>query len=183
MLSIRDATPDDAQAIAAIYAHYVLTSRATFEDTPPGVAEIRARMQNVQQRGLPWLVAETPSGTIAGYAYASLFHQRCGYRWTVENSVYIQSNLTGQGIGTALMRRLIGECETRGYRHMIAVIGDSANEASVRLHTALGFRRAGLLLTPGFKLGQWVDVVYMQLPLGDGARTPPAEPIYQPPHS
>ena len=171
--TIRDAAADDAQAISGIYAHYVLTSRATFEDVPPELAEMRARMQTVRQRGLPWFVAET-GGKIAGYAYASLFHQRCGYRWTVENSVYVQSDVTGQGIGTALLRRLISECEARGYRHMMAVIGDSANEASIRLHARLGFAHVGLLPSVGFKLGRWVDVVYMQRRLGDGSRTPPA---------
>ena len=173
--AIRDATPDDAQAIAAIYAHYVLTSCATFEETPPEVAEMRSRMHDVMRQGLPYFVAETPGSGIAGYSYASPFHRRAGYRWTLEDSVYIRSGLTGQGIGTALLQVLIAATEKRGYRKMVAVIGDSANDGSIRLHARLGFERSGFLPAAGFKLGRWVDVVQMQLPLGDGSRTIPSD--------
>ena len=173
--TIRDATPDDAQAIAAIYAHYVLTSCATFEETPPEAAEMRSRMQDVLRAGLPYFIAETPGSGIAGYGYASAFHRRAGYRWTLEDSVYVRAGVTGQGIGTALLRALLAATEKRGYRKMVAVIGDSDNEASIRLHARVGFERSGFLPAAGFKLGRWVDVVQMQLPLGDGARSVPSD--------
>lgn len=174
-LFIRDAAPDDAGDIAAIYGSYVLTACGSFEEIPPETGEIRARMGKVAAAGLPWIVAIADT-RVAGYAYASLFHTRSGYRFTVENSVYVDRAHVRRGIATRLMQRLIAECEQRGYRQMIAVIGDSTNEASVALHTALGFERAGVLPNVGFKFGRWVDVVLMQRRLGDGNGSRPPKP-------
>lgn len=176
-IALRNATSDDAQAIAQIYAHYVLTSCSTFEETAPAPGEIQSRMTELLRGGFPWIVAELSDGVIAGYAYASPFKLRSAYRFTVENSVYIHPDHLRRGLGTALMRRLIAECETRGFRQMVAVIGDSANDASCRLHSRLGFADAGMLPATGFKFGRWVDVVLMQLPLGDGAATSPNQLI------
>lgn len=174
---IRDAIPADAGAIAKIYAHYVETTCVTFEETAPPAGEILARMQKVMQAGLPWYAAETPGGEVVGYAYASPFHPRSAYRFTLENSVYVDPTHVGAGIGTALMNRLMDECARRGYRQMIALIGDRANDASIRLHAGLGFEPIGALSGVGLKFGRWADAVLMQRPLGDGAGSiPVSEP-------
>ena len=167
--ALRDAAPDDAAAIAKIYAPYVLTTCITFEEVVPSTDEIRARMQKVLDSGLPWYVAEAPDGTILGYAYAAPFHPRSAYRFTVENAVYVDSPHLRRGIGSALMRRLIAECARRGFRQMVALIGDTANEASIRLHEKLGFRNVGVLTGVGFKFDRWLGVPLMQLPLGENA--------------
>ena len=175
---LRDAAGDDIPEITQIYGHYVRTSCFTFEETAPPPDEMRARWRKVRETGLPWRVAAASDGAVIGYAYAAPFRPRSAYRYTVENSVYIDPKRVGGGAGTALMRDLIGECTALGYRQMIAVIGDSANEGSFRLHTRLGFRTIGHQLAVGLKFGRWVDVVQMQLALGDGARSVPAgEPI------
>ena len=171
-MKLRDATPRDAAAIAAIYGPYVQTSAFSFEEIPPDADEMAARMKKITEAGLPYLVAEEEglvaedAGKVAGYAYASAFHTRSAYRFTVENSVYVAPQSTRAGTGTLLMRRLISECAERGLRQMIARIGDGENIASIALHEKLGFRRIGELRGVGFKFGRWVDVVEMQLVLG-----------------
>jgi L-amino acid N-acyltransferase YncA len=175
---LRDATVGDMPDIARIYAHYVETSCYTFEEATPTPAEIGRRWRQIRDAGLPWRVAETRPGAVLGYAYAGRFRARSAYRYTVENSVYVAPDHIHRGVGLALMRDLIGECAGLGYRQMIAVIGDSANEASIRLHTRLGFRTIGHEVAVGFKFGRWIDVVQMQLALGEGARSiPAAEPV------
>jgi L-amino acid N-acyltransferase YncA len=164
-MKLRDATPRDAVAIAAIYGPYVQTSTFSFEGIPPDADEMTTRMKKIAEAGLPYLVAES-EGRVAGYAYASAFHTRSAYRFTVENSVYVAPQSTRAGTGTLLMRRLIAECAGRGLRQMIARIGDGENIASIALHEKLGFRRIGELRGVGFKFGRWVDVVEMQLVLG-----------------
>jgi len=159
---IRPATANDAPAMAEIYSHYVLTSCATFELEPPSAGELTHRLEHVQSLGLPWLVAELDDGAIAGYAYANHYRPREAYRFTVEDSVYIRPSHTGQGLGRALVERLMEQCRVAGARQMVAVIGDSANVASVRLHARLGFRHVGVLEQVGFKHGRWVDTVLMQ---------------------
>ena len=171
---LRDATPDDAHAIGALYGHYVRTSPATFEEEAPDDGEIRSRLAAISSAGLPWRVALGPDGAVAGYAYAALYRTRTAYRYTVENSVYVAPIALCRGIGSALMRDLIARCTHAGFRQMLAVIGDSANEASIRLHAKLGFETVGIHRAVGFKFGRWIDVVHMQLALGDGARTLPA---------
>ena len=173
---LRDASPDDAHAIAALYGHYVRTSPATFEEQAPDDGEIRARLAAISGAGLPWRVALDANGALAGYAYAALYRSRTAYRYTVENSVYVAPAALCRGIGSALMRDLIARCTHAGYRQMLAVIGDSANEASIRLHAKLGFELIGVHRAVGFKFGRWIDVVHMQLALGDGATTLPARP-------
>jgi phosphinothricin acetyltransferase len=171
---IREATGKDAEAIAAIYAYYVRTSPATFEEQPPDAQEIAQRMQRVQNAGLPWRVMLDRPGEIVAYAYASPYRTRSAYRYTLENSVYVSPHRFRCGFGSAIMRDVIVACEQLGYRQMLAVIGDSANAASIGLHERLGFRMVGVHSAVGFKFGRWVDVVHMQLALGDGARSAPA---------
>ncbi len=174
---LRDATADDMAEIARLYAHYVQTTCYTFEETPPSPEEMRARLRRVRESGLPWRVAEGGDGAVIGYVYAAPFRTRSAYRYTVENSVYVAPDHVNRGVGLAMMRDLIRECAALGYRQMIAVIGDSANEGSLRLHTRLGFRTIGHELAVGLMFGRWVDVVLMQLALGDGSRSlPVAEP-------
>jgi L-amino acid N-acyltransferase YncA len=158
--NIRAATPSDAVAIAAIYAHYVATGTATFELDAPDAAEVVFRMNDIAALGLPYLVAEL-EGTIAGYGYATQFRRRPAYRFTVEDSVYVDSNFAGRGIGRLLLSELIDRCREAGFRQMIAVIAGE-NPASVALHGALGFAHRGVLKDVGFKFDRWVDVTLMQ---------------------
>ena len=169
---IRASTEADVPAIQAIYAHHVLTGLASFEEVPPDPAEIARRRAEVTGRGLPHLVAEV-EGRVAGYAYAGPYRARVAYRFTVEDSVYVAPEATGRGLGSLLLAALIRDCEAWGARQMVAVIGDSGNLGSVRLHARAGFREAGTLRAVGFKLGRWVDSVLMQRPLGQGEETLP----------
>lgn len=170
---VRDSTDRDLPVIAAIYAHYVLHGLATFEEVPPPVEELRRRRAAVVGAALPYLAAEL-DGRLIGYAYATPYRPRAAYRFTVEDSVYVADGLGGRGAGTALLTELIARCAAGPWRQMIAVIGDSGNAGSVRLHTRMGFRPAGTLTSVGFKLGRWVDTVILQRPLGDGDETLPA---------
>jgi len=171
---IRPATPADIPAITRIYGHSVLTGTASFELEPPGEAEMGERMRYLLDGQFPYLVAEV-DGAVAGYAYASLYRTRPGYRFTVEDSVYVAPDRQGRGIGRALLSALLKAAEARGFRQMIAVIGDSENTASVALHAAFGFSYTGTLANSGFKFGRWIDSVLMQRPLGPGATTLPQE--------
>jgi phosphinothricin acetyltransferase len=175
--SVRAAAPPDFPAIASIYAHHVQTGLASFEEVPPSADEMRRRFQGVQRRGLPWLVAEL-DGRLVGYCYASPFHTRSAYRFSVQDSVYVAEDCIGHGIGTHLLQQVIEICTQAGYRQMMAVVGDSGNEASLRLHARLGFRTIGQALRIGVKFGRWVDVVYLQRPLGEpGTRPPARDPV------
>jgi L-amino acid N-acyltransferase YncA len=170
---LRPAGEGDLPAIARIYGHFVLHGLASFELEPPGEQEMLRRYRSVLELGLPYLVAEL-AGEVAGYAYASSYRPRPAYRYTVENSIYIDHAQAGRGLGGALLEALIAECEARGCRQMIAVIGDSANLPSIRLHEKFGFARTGLLPAVGWKFGRWVDSVLMQRVLGAGDATAPA---------
>lgn len=164
-LLLRDATAADLPAIQTIYAGHVLTGTASFEEEAPSLAEMGERLAAVQGAGLPWLVGqiERPDGAhIAGYAYASRFHTRSAYRFTVEDSIYLDPACQRLGIGRALLEALIVRCTALGLHQMMARIGDSANLASIRLHEAAGFSPAGTLEQVGFKFGRWLDVVHMQ---------------------
>jgi L-amino acid N-acyltransferase YncA len=169
---IRPATPEDAPALAAIYGHHCLHGFGTFEDIPPSAADMAGRMKAVQGRGLPYLVAEV-DGAVAGFAYAGPFRPRAAYRYTVEDSVYIAPGHQGQGVGKALLSQVIADCEAMGLRQMVAVIGDSQNAGSIGLHRSLGFSHQGVGKDFGYKLGRWVDIVWMQRPLNGGAATGP----------
>ncbi|WP_411832056.1 N-acetyltransferase family protein [Pseudoxanthomonas mexicana] len=170
--TLRNATPDDVAAITAIYAAEVRDFVNTYEYDVPDEAEMLRRMRGVLDAGYPYLVAER-DGRIAGYAYASGYRARAGYRFTVENSVYVAADQQGRGIGAALLQRLIDECALRGYRQMIAVIGEPANTASIRLHERFGFRMVGVFRGIAWKHGRWLDTVQMQRSLGDGDAAPP----------
>ncbi len=169
---IRPAGIDDLARITTIYAHHVRHGFASFEETPPDAAEHRRRMEAVEARGLPYLVAELDGG-IRGYAYAGPYRDRSAYRFAVEDSIYIAPDWSRRGLGAALLDALIVQCTGLGLRQMIAVIGDSANTPSIALHSRLGFRMVGTLPSVGYKHARWVDSVIMARPLGDGDRTPP----------
>ncbi|MBS0224421.1 MAG: N-acetyltransferase [Proteobacteria bacterium] len=160
-LAIADAIEEDFEAITAIYGHHVRHGLASFEEEAPSRAEMLSRREKVQALGLPYLVARL-GGRVAGYSYATSYRPRPAYRHTVENSVYIDKDLAGRGIGKALLLELIARCERGPRRQMIAVIGDSANTGSIELHRRCGFRRVGTLEAVGFKHGRWVDTVLMQ---------------------
>ena len=169
---IRPAAPQDLPAIQPIYAHHVVHGLASFEEVPPALEEMRRRFEDVTKQGFPYLVAEE-KGEILGYGCCSLYRTRSAYRYTVEDSIYVKQGMQGKGIGKALLKELIARSEALGYRQIIAVIGDSANAGSIKLHASLGFVRAGVLRSTGFKFGRWVDSVYMQLPLGQGDGSKP----------
>lgn len=175
---VRFATDGDASRIAEIYAHHVLYGLASFEEQPPDAAEMARRRAVVVGAGFPYVVIEV-GGRVEGYAYANQYRPRPGYRYTVENSVYVAADAGGRGYGAILLRQVIDDCTRLGYRQMIAVIGDSANEASIRLHRRLGFEHAGVLRDVGFKLGRWVDSVYMTRTLGEGSQTLPPDKTQQ----
>lgn len=169
---IRDAEAGDLPAITAIYAHHVLHGTGTFEEEPPGEAEIAARMAKVQEAGCAWLVAEN-EGEIVGYGYFAQIRDRSAYRYTAEDSIYVRDDVRGMGVGKALVQALLHRAAERGFRQMIAVIGDSDNVGSIGLHASLGFRNVGVMKAVGLKFGQWVDVVTMQRALGEAERTLP----------
>jgi L-amino acid N-acyltransferase YncA len=174
--ALRDATIDDVPAITAIYAHHVATGTASFELAAPSVVEMQARFRDCAEGGYPYLVAVEPSGRIVGYAYAGAYRSRPAYRHTVEDSVYVDSREIGRGIGSALLAVLVEQCEGRGFRQMIAIIGGSENAASIRLHAKHGFTDAGCLRAVGHKLDRWLDTVMMQRVVGPGATSPPTRP-------
>lgn len=159
--TIRTATAHDAPAIAAIYAHYVATSAATFDEVAPTEDDVAARIAAVIEAGLPFLVADH-DGAVAGYAYLGPYKERSAYRFTVENSVYVAPEARGAGIGRALLERLLADGERAGIREVIAIIAVTDDPASIELHRALGFRDGGRLERVGFKHGGWHDTVLMQ---------------------
>jgi phosphinothricin acetyltransferase len=170
---IRAATPADIPTITRIYAHAVRHGTASFELKPPDEAAMMRRQRALLDGGYPYLVAEI-DGAVAGYAYAGPYRARPAYRFSIENSIYIAPDMHRRGIGRALLDRLITECEARGYRLMIAVIGDSAQTASIELHRAAGFALVGALEGVGYKFDRWLDTVLMQRPLGKGRSAPPS---------
>jgi L-amino acid N-acyltransferase YncA len=171
-VSTRPATPADIPAITRIYAHAVKHGTASFELEPPDEAEMARRMQSLLDGGYPYIVAEIDNA-LAGYAYAGPYRPRPAYRFSVEDSIYIDPNAQRRGVGRVLLQCLIEECERRGFRQMIAVIGDSAQMPSIELHRALGFRMIGAVENVGYKFGRWLDSVNMQRALGAGATTKP----------
>jgi L-amino acid N-acyltransferase YncA len=172
-LEIRAATAADLPFVTNIYEHAVRHGTATFELIPPDLAEMTRRFDALMDGGFPYLIAVLDGG-VAGYAYAGPYRPRPAYRFTVENSVYLEAAIHRRGIGLQLMQRLIAECEARGFRQMIAVIGDSANVGSIGVHTKCGFQMIGTHPNVGLKFGRWLDTVMMQLALGEGATTEPA---------
>ncbi|HSW08940.1 GNAT family N-acetyltransferase [Aquabacterium sp.] len=177
-LQLRDSTDEDAAALQAIYAHHVLHGRASFEETPPTVPEMRQRQAAVRAAGLPFLVAEI-DGALVGYCYATPYRPRPGYRYTIEDSVYVAHDRGGQGIGVALLAALIARCEAGPWRQMLAIIGHSGNAGSLALHRRMGFETVGTMRSVGFKLGEWTDTVLMQRRLGPGDSTAPLSALRQ----
>jgi phosphinothricin acetyltransferase len=163
--AVREARDEDMAAAQTIYAHHVLHGTASFEEEPPSLAEMTRRRGVVLEHGLPYLVAER-DGQVVGYSYAMPYHPRSAYRFTIEDSIYIDHRLMRAGIGRALLSSLIDRCAGGQWRRMIAVIGDSGNAASIALHASLGFRHAGTLRRVGFKFDRWIDSVLMQRSLG-----------------
>ena len=174
-ISIRDAGSADLAAITAIYRDAVVFGTGSFELEPPDEADMTERHERITAQGYPYLVA-SEGADVLGFAYAFAYRDRPAYRFTVENSVYVHADCRGRGVGAALLARLIAETEERGYRQMVAVIGDSANVASIRLHQRAGFIQTGTLHAAGWKHGRWLDVVLMQRRLGAGDTTAPFEP-------
>jgi L-amino acid N-acyltransferase YncA len=166
-MQIRAAKPSDVPEMQAIYAHHVLHGTGTFEEVPPSVEEMGAHFAHVTERGWSWLVASDDTGVV-GYAYYQQFRDRSAYRCCAENSIYIREDVRGQGVGKALVARLLEEATERGFRQMIAVVGDAENVGSIGVHASLGFTRVGTLRAAGLKFGRWLDVVYMQRALGAG---------------
>jgi L-amino acid N-acyltransferase YncA len=169
---IRDARPDDLPAITEIYAEAVRTGTASFELEPPSLDEMRRRFDIIAGGGFPYIVAEE-EGVVAGYAYAGPYRPRPAYGYTVENSIYLNAPFRGRGLGRALLDALIADAEAKGFRQMIAVIGDSDNTPSIKVHAAAGFEMTGTFRSVGRKHGRWLDTVLMQRALGSGDGEPP----------
>jgi len=169
---IRPATPADIAAITRIYAEAVVNGTASFEIEPPDQAEMTRRQAALLNNGYPYLTAEI-EGLVAGYAYAGPYRSRPAYKWSVEDSIYVAPQMHRKGIGGLLLRRLVAESEQRGFRQMIAVIGDSAQIGSIAVHERAGFSHIGTLRSVGFKHGKWLDTVLMQRTLGKGDTTKP----------
>jgi L-amino acid N-acyltransferase YncA len=169
---IRPSRDDDIAAITAIYGYHVLHGLASFEEIPPPGEEIGRRRADIVGRGLPYLVAER-GGRVVGYCYAGPFRPRIGYRFTLEDSIYVDRTEVGRGVGRALLVPLLARCTELGYRQMVAVIGGRETVPSIRLHQALGFTEVGVFEAVGFKFGRWVDTVLMQRALGEGSATLP----------
>ncbi len=167
-LVVRPSQDGDVAAIAAIYGHHVLYGVASFEDVPPAPDEIGRRRRDVLDRELPYLVAER-GDRVVGFCYAAPYRTRSAYRFTLEDSIYVDAAEIRRGIGRTLLSALIERCGGLGYRQMVAVIGGCEQWSSIRLHEALGFAQVGLLPAVGFKFGDWIDIVLMQRALGPGA--------------
>jgi L-amino acid N-acyltransferase YncA len=165
---IADAADRHVPAIQQIYSHYVLNERCSFEEVPPTTAQMQSRLDDVRSLALPYLVA-CIGERVVGYAYASAYRPRPAYRHTVEDSIYVAPDMHGRGIGKALLAAVIDRCQGGDFKQMVAVVGDSANEGSLRLHESAGFAHVGTLRHVGFKFGQWVDTVLMQRALASSA--------------
>ena len=169
---IRNAVADDIAAITDIYAEAVKFGKASFEWQAPDETEMTRRFHLLIDNNFPYVVASV-NKTVAGYAYAGPYHNRIGYQWTVENTVYVNPKFQKSGLGSMLLERIIQECIDKNFRQMIAVIGDSANFSSIRLHEKCGFTHVGTLAGVGRKHEKWLDSVIMQRQLGTGSSEPP----------
>jgi phosphinothricin acetyltransferase len=175
MLTLRPSTDLDVPAITAIYAHHVTHGTGTFETTPPTEADMAARRADVLAKALPYLVAEN-DGRVIGFAYCQWFKPRPAYRFSAEDSIYLDPAAAGQRIGHKLLAELLKQADAAGIRKLIAVIGDSSNVASIGVHRGVGFRHVGTIESCGWKFGRWLDIVLMEKSLGEGNRSAP-EPV------
>ena len=171
---IRPSRDEDIDAITRIYSHHVLHGTGTFETTPPTVTDMASRRADVLGKGLPWLVAED-AGQVLGFAYGNWFKPRPAYRFSVEDSIYMDPAAHRKGLGRALLAELLAVLERTGTRKVMAVIGDSANAGSIGVHKALGFEPVGVVQSCGWKFDRWLDIVLMQKTLGAGDSAPPSE--------
>jgi phosphinothricin acetyltransferase len=171
---IRPSRDEDLPAICAIYGHHVLHATGTFETVPPTEAEMAARRADVLAKGLPYLVVED-AGQVLGFAYCQWFKPRPAYRFSAEDSIYLHPDARGRGLGQQLLAALIEQAQQAGLRKLIAVIGDSANAASIGVHRSQGFEPAGVIRSCGWKFDRWLDIVLMEKTLGDGDRSAPAQ--------
>jgi phosphinothricin acetyltransferase len=176
MLTLRPSTDADLPAITAIYSHHVTHGTGTFETTPPTQDDMAARRADVLAKGLPYLVAENDDGRVIGFAYCQWFKPRPAYRFSAEDSIYLDPAAAGQRIGNKLLSELVRQAEAAGIRKLIAVIGDSENTPSIGVHRAVGFRHVGTIESCGWKFGRWLDIVLMEKSVGEGNRSP-AEPV------
>lgn len=174
-VAVRPATPSDLKAVAGIYAHYVRHSVATFEEIPPTAAHWEGRLDDLAERQLPFLVAES-DGTVLGFAHASPWRPKPAYRNTVEDTIYLAPDATGRGLGTLLLEAVVAESARVGMRQMIAVIADTGSDASRELHRRFGFTDAGHLVEVGHKHGRWIDTFLMQRPLTTASASCPTFP-------
>lgn len=174
MPRIRPSRDEDLPAISAIYGHHVLHATGTFETVPPTEAEMAARRADVLAKGLPYLVVED-EGQVLGFAYCQWFKPRPAYRFSAEDSIYLHPDARGRGLGRQLLAALVEQAQQAGLRKLIAVIGDSANAASIGVHRSQGFEAAGVIRSCGWKFDRWLDIVLMEKTLGDGDRSAPAQ--------
>lgn len=174
---IRTADLGDIAAFTEIYRESVLNGVASYEVDPPSLDEMEVRFKAITGKGYPYIVAIEQTGLILGYAYASAFRTRPAYRWLVEDSVYLAPEARGKGVGKALLAELIRRSTELGFRQMVAVIG-GAHPASIAVHSAAGFEHSGRMTATGFKHGCWLDTVFMQRALGEGAASDPALDAY-----
>lgn len=170
--TLRDATAADLAAITRIYAEAVERGTASYELVAPDEDEMAGRLQSITRQGYPYIVAVNATGEVEGYAYASAFRTRPAYRWLVEDSIYLAPEARGRGIGKLLLEALVRRATELGFRQMVAVIG-GASLASIAVHRSCGFREVGTLTGTGYKLGQWLDTVFMQIALGEGDASDP----------
>ena len=171
--NILPAEPKHLAEITEIYAHHVLHGLASFEEVPPSQEEMTSRYEKILSRNQPYFVVEDEQGHVVGYCYAGAFRERNAYRFTLETTLYLKPGFEGQGLGGLMLDKLIEEGTRRGFRQMIAVIGDSANLGSIKTHESRGFNMIGTLPGTGFKHGRWVDTVLMQLAINGGTETLP----------
>ena len=172
MFKIRNASRDDIPSITTIYSESVANGTASYELEAPGENEMESRYTAITANGYPYIVAEDKTGQMLGYAYASAFRTRPAYNWLVEDSIYLAPEARGKRVGRALLDELLKRCTELGFRQMVAVIG-GASPASIAVHASAGFEHAGHMNATGFKHGKWLDTVFMQIALGDGAQTTP----------
>jgi L-amino acid N-acyltransferase YncA len=170
---IRDCLPADMGQVTAIYQHAVINFAATYELEAPSLEEMTKRRATVLRRGFPYIVAED-AGDILGFAYGNMFRERMAYRFMVEDSIYLSPQAQRRGVGSALLGELMAQCTQRGFRQMVAIIGDSENSlGSIGVHRRLGFQETGKMVGSGFKFGRWLDTMVMQIALNDGRKTLP----------